>query len=1191
MRTNFKMCLLAGTALVVTGMMGGTAHAVPENVGGGTTTIAGPVSDGINFTADGTAVVENGTNLTGAPGTITAGTPGWGTVRFDGTTQVNGNVGQGGAIGTLTINGDNNHAVTFGGTALAIALTYGTNGIAVFNDTAMITNQIDMSGDGFLRISGATFTATGGITGGPGAGTVTLDSTGILSGGAVNIKTLEKSANAGSSTVTSVLTAENLELRGGSLALNGVGTSVNNLYLFGNNSAMSGQALTLSLLRANTAGASTVNNVLTVTTSEIGNDATLNIAGVGNNLGALEFTAGGGTLLGGNPITISTITGNAGAGNTGIVSARLAGAATTVAVNTGTVDIAHADSQIASATLANGATLIFGGSEIVGNVTGAGGSLNLDRAGNQSVASVGSFGQALNTVTLSGTGTKTVTGNLHATNIAVSATGIVEGTTNGTITINGTNSFTSLGTITGNTTLAAAGTLNVGNAGGGGTGVVGTIDSANDGVGTVNFVGTGQHEVSGSVGAGHALGQVTIGAGTIEFLGSEFRATALDFTGNGTADLAAANANTGAQNIGFGAHAGTVRLGNNVQYTGNATANGGNGTLSFGENANVTGNIGADGHKVSSLSFGAGNNTVATTIWADTTHVGSGKLTTASTAIQSNVNFAGDGILSVANGSKIWGNVTAGTAGHGTIDYTGPLEITGSLGRIKKLTVTDTLTIGGDATAADGMEIGTQSVNIAGKFTTTPQSVLSYVINGPTTTGKITAQGLVTVDANTAVSMGVNSDVFVKHGQEFVLIDGSQAAGGGVATLAAGKLSVNDTALVGFMQKADSNSLVVIADRKQIETVAKLPNNDSVGKMLDKLQDGGNADIDAFQMRLAGYATGSEVEEALESVTPDVSGGAIGAAVNVGGTTSTVVNNRLASVRAGDATGIATGNQGLGAHLWAQVFGATANQDVRDGIAGYEADSAGVVVGGDVAVTDSMRAGIAFSYADTDVNGDDVNRTDTRMDSYQISLYGDVDLGSDVYASAQLGYMYSDIATTRHNVGLVAGNTATADFSTDQYVARGELGRDLGIASNVTITPSLLANYMLVDMDDFSETGAGGLGLRNVRSDDLQILEFGVNLKAEAEFNDGEGGFIKPSLHGGYRYDVIGDRVATIGMLAGGGAAFRTQGADPAQGTVNLGTGVRWQTASNWELTADYDYQNRTDYTAHAGYLRAGWRF
>jgi outer membrane autotransporter protein len=151
------------------------------------------------------------------------------------------------------------------------------------------------------------------------------------------------------------------------------------------------------------------------------------------------------------------------------------------------------------------------------------------------------------------------------------------------------------------------------------------------------------------------------------------------------------------------------------------------------------------------------------------------------------------------------------------------------------------------------------------------------------------------------------------------------------------------------------------------------------------------------------------------------------------------------------------------------------------------------------------------------------------------------------------------------------------------------VGRDYQ-AGATTLTPHVLAAYTHYSAEDYIEEGAGGANL-DVASDTMDILEFGVGLTAGWEHKTEGGGVLKPELRAEYRYDVIGDSIATSSRFTGGGAAFKTEGFDPAQHRFNIGTGLTYTTPGNWELKAAYDYELKEDFSAHSGLLKASYKF
>jgi outer membrane autotransporter protein len=142
----------------------------------------------------------------------------------------------------------------------------------------------------------------------------------------------------------------------------------------------------------------------------------------------------------------------------------------------------------------------------------------------------------------------------------------------------------------------------------------------------------------------------------------------------------------------------------------------------------------------------------------------------------------------------------------------------------------------------------------------------------------------------------------------------------------------------------------------------------------------------------------------------------------------------------------------------------------------------------------------------------------------------------------------------------------------------------------MTLTPHALAHWTYYSADDYTETGAGAANL-NVDNDSLNIFELGVGVDAAWDMKNRNGSRVKPVLSAGVRYDLVGDEVETTSTFTGGGAAFGTQGMEPGRTTLNLGAGVGYFTTDNWELSAEYDYEYKSDYDGHSGQFRAAYHF
>jgi len=142
----------------------------------------------------------------------------------------------------------------------------------------------------------------------------------------------------------------------------------------------------------------------------------------------------------------------------------------------------------------------------------------------------------------------------------------------------------------------------------------------------------------------------------------------------------------------------------------------------------------------------------------------------------------------------------------------------------------------------------------------------------------------------------------------------------------------------------------------------------------------------------------------------------------------------------------------------------------------------------------------------------------------------------------------------------------------------------------MTLTPTVLADYMYYDAQNYTESGAGGANL-HVNQSSYNELNLGAGLKAGWAFKNDDGSWIKPSLHASYRYNVLNDDIKANTAFAAGGPTFTTNGLNPGRSTFNAGADLKFLATTNWEFSAGYDFTAKSQYTAHSGILRAGYKF
>lgn len=690
--------------------------------------------------------------------------------------------------------------------------------------------------------------------------------------------------------------------------------------------------------------------------------------------------------------------------------------------------------------------------------------------------------------------------------------------------------------------------------------------------------------------------------------------------GNLSADINLGDAND-TLNLNGGTYTGNVDLGSeddtlNLAITPSGTLSGGTGA----DTMNITGAAVTTGGAVSGFeTIDVGGNTLTVE------HAVSGLDTADNAGLDVN-----SGTLNVNDGGSIAGAIhSTGGSGTGAVEFgqdtnggtfniggiiedidltvtSGTVNTNGnalgansSLGNVTTaaagtLNISDDVTSGGNLTSA-----GTTQINAGATLT-----VNDHVASGGTLTFGVdsgSGAGSLVVTAGdvdftgATITASVASGGSVSDGAEFLIADGTTQVNGGTGQTAT---IVTDNSFMWNFTLADGSQTEVTtggADNTEMylitsmaNTIAQVSNNSNnanVGDIVLALSGTSNTQLQTIVNNFNSASSQQEVNDIFEALQPTIDGGHVVGAFNVSHKSLDLARVRLASLRSGQ-TGMSAGDGVYTSNVWARGFGQMSEQDRRDGIDGYEADTYGFAVGIDNDVTDHLRLGIAFSYADTEVDSKNINRTNTAINSYQGTIYGDYDVSDITYINGMLGYTYGTNDTTRYDVGGVSGLNANADFDSSQFSAQLEVGMDIANINDVTVTPHALVNYLHYNADSYTETGAGGANL-SVENDNLNMLELGVGIDAAMQVrNIYKSTVLEPSVRAGYRYDVIGDTVATTSRFTGGGATFKTEGFDPAQSTLNLGSSLSYYKEGEWSLAIGYDYEVKKDYDAHSGSLQ-----
>lgn len=920
-----------------------------------------------------------------------------------------------------------------------------------------------------------------------------------------------------------------------------------------------------------TAAGATVTVSHTVTGATNVDDALIKLTGASNTLNinaALDATTGTstanahGVLVLGSSNTInvnSTITeGDDNATADGInIGADINGTTINVSSTGSAGDIDAAAVTTATNTVALNVT---GGT--VGAYIGSAGVDTITVSGsNQSNLGAVALGAADDTMTLSGTDSAATvvasiagdagTDTLNVTSGVNTITGALATVENvnvsgGTTTVGGNVSGVTELDITG-------GTLNV-------TGTTGAASVTIDSGATLNT--TAANTLTGNL---VVNGNMTAGAATVAGTGITVNTGTLYQTGNLTAT--AGGLTVGSTGTVSTTGVLTVTAGDLTVASGGKVTGGANTVVTAGD-ATIAGTYTEAGN----FSMGGANSLVTVSGTLDVTGtVGAASITTTAGS-----TFETAGVATISGNVVVAGNATFGdtvaddstVAGKFTAQNGSNVLINADLTTITALSVAD----GAKVVVADGalLEADTGVSSL--------KNVTLELADANDTSGRVTFSGEKLAPSGAPVKLTVAQGVTITDGRTYNQIITGNAAPDAI--------SATSNALYTYTWTVDTNSYDLTVNLKNagVTTLAGAAtgsNNKGVATVVDSA---------ALATLYSDVMAQSDTDAALESLNPDVSGGAGAASINTTVASTGTVSNRLALLRGTDngRSGMVAGEEMMAnREMWLQAFGTSVEQDERKGVKGFDATTSGLAIGVDTdELVHGARVGVAFSYAQADVDSDQSNNAQTDIDTYQLTAYGSKDLANDMYVDAMVSYAWNSHEGSRVDF---LGDTYTSDYDGNQFSVKGEVGKSYDWA-NTRVTPNVSLHYINVETDSYREAGAAGNGL-SVNTDDQEAFLLSIGSDIEWNITGRDGSEYMPYLRAKYSYDMMGDEVETTSTFLAGGSAFTSEGADIARSSLGLGAGVNVVTTSGFEFTAGYDAEIKEDFLAHTGMLQARWSF
>lgn len=278
-----------------------------------------------------------------------------------------------------------------------------------------------------------------------------------------------------------------------------------------------------------------------------------------------------------------------------------------------------------------------------------------------------------------------------------------------------------------------------------------------------------------------------------------------------------------------------------------------------------------------------------------------------------------------------------------------------------------------------------------------------------------------------------------------------------------------------------------------------------------------------------------------------------------------------------------------GWNAFVRTFGSTATLDSEVNHVGFDANTYGVIFGGDKLTSDRWIVGGSLGFSAT---GQEFEQSNWDSDVTSIRLAGNAGYTAKRwYWDGILSYAYNMYSSTRTiNVGGF-NRVAEGDHGGHEFSLYNGVGYKL-FAGQWQYGPIASVQYITLMEDSYEEEGAGTAGLKfdSINTHSLRSTVGGF-INRTITFDSGMR--LIPEARAQWAHEWMDTEFTTTAQFVGGaGGSFEIQGRDLGTDSVFAGAGAtaywsdRFLTALNYNIDV-----GRTGFTSHMFDLRLAWRF
>lgn len=479
------------------------------------------------------------------------------------------------------------------------------------------------------------------------------------------------------------------------------------------------------------------------------------------------------------------------------------------------------------------------------------------------------------------------------------------------------------------------------------------------------------------------------------------------------------------------------------------------------------------------------------------------------------------------------------------------------------------------------LNLQNQGTEITGDLNVGTNSGIDMLLSDRVTPGTpyLTVDGKATFAQSSKVTLNAKPGDFTPTaaGTQYTLVKASSLQNNGLSVTSSSSL-LNVASYTTDAQTV--NALVTLKSDNQVdEEQGSIGTSRSTREILNRFKNGPLGQLNSDDAVFKAFANASSQKELAklgEQLAPEVSGGAVNAAVSGQAMMNGAISNRVSGLRSGLSSGDSLAETGV----WIQGLSSNQDQDSRDAVAGYSANSSGVAVGADGKLNDNSTVGLAYSYLNTNVTSDTGNKTDVQGNA--LTLYGSWDQ-RNWFVDGSLSYGRNDNDSKRY----IANSVAKGSYNSDAWALSALSGYTFKLTDQLIVEPRVAARYTNIQLDSFNEHGSSAALHSNAQRFEIGELGAGLRMAADVPLLNGT---LTPEASVMAYHDFIGDQINQTSSFTLGGSPFIVAGASPVRDSYEGRVGVKYQIDA-LTLGTSYSYQAKTGFNADTFTLEARYAF